>query len=351
MHTNKPTLYFLCPDQKQPTGGVKQIYRQVDVLNKNGFDAKVVHAKKGFRVKWFKNQTPIIHCPYLFFKIHQKRKKGIKYTIKNFFKKLLVSKTNLPSKDSILVFPEIYGVGIGKDTFQYKKVIFNQNCYYTFDTFRFGFDTKNNPYTDENTLGCIVVSEDSKEYLNYAFPNLKIERVFLGIKEIFFAESTQPKKKQIAYMPRKLKQDITQIIYMLKDKDFMKDWQWCPIENKSENEVAQILKESTIYLSTNHIEGFGLPPAEAMASGCFVIGYAGNGGMEYFHDTFCSKIPDGNIVEFVKAIENAVKIHNQDPTFLIKKGNIAADFIKNTYNMKNEEYSIVNAWKNLLENL
>ena len=37
------------------------------------------------------------------------------------------------------------------------------------------------------------------------------------------------------------------------------------IENKTEKEVADIMKESAVFLSFNHKEGFGLPPAEAMS--------------------------------------------------------------------------------------
>ncbi len=345
---DKQKIYFLCPAQKHPTGGVKQIYRQVDILNANGYEAAVVHGKKNFRVNWFVNDTVIKYYPYLFFKINSARKVGLKYTIKNFFKSLFISK-KMPEKDAILVFPEIYGKGIGNGNFEYKKVIFNQNCYYTFDSFVKPSDEKNNPYVEENTLGCMVVSEDSKNYLEYAFPNLQIERLFLGIKDAFFIEEGFAKKKQIAYMPRKLGRDLNQVIHLIKNKSFMKDWELVPISGKSEKEVAEILKSSAIYLSTNHIEGFGLPPAEAMASGCYVIGYAGNGGLEYFKEIFCSKIPDGNILLFAREIEKIVTEYDINPTSIIHKGTIASEFVKSIYNLQNEEASVLSAWKNLLK--
>src|SRR5215208_1690246 len=56
----KATLYFFTPDLPHVLGGVRQIYRQVDVLNANGFNAWVVHRKKGFRIKWFEHETRVM---------------------------------------------------------------------------------------------------------------------------------------------------------------------------------------------------------------------------------------------------------------------------------------------------
>ena len=35
-------IYFLCPNNNFMSGGVKQIFHQVETLNKNGFDAFVL---------------------------------------------------------------------------------------------------------------------------------------------------------------------------------------------------------------------------------------------------------------------------------------------------------------------
>ena len=48
----RPTIYFFCPDLGHVLGGIKQIYRHVDVLNANGFDACIVHRTKGFKITW-----------------------------------------------------------------------------------------------------------------------------------------------------------------------------------------------------------------------------------------------------------------------------------------------------------
>jgi len=46
--------------------------------------------------------------------------------------------------------------------------------------------------------------------------------------------------------------------------------------------VADILRSSRVFLSFSQREGFGLPPLEALACGCAVVGYHGFGGRALF---------------------------------------------------------------------
>jgi len=134
-------LFFFTPDLPKPLGGVRQIYRHVDVLNANGFDATVVHRKKGFRVKWFEHDTRVMYEPAPM------------------------------RKTDIGVFPEIWGPKINGYGKTIRKVVLNQNCYYTF----VANSLKQRlvvPYTDPQVIATIVVSEDSKRYLQYVFPKM-----------------------------------------------------------------------------------------------------------------------------------------------------------------------------------
>ena len=54
-------LFFVCyPDTNHSIGGVKQIYRQVELLNEFNIHACVLQEKPGFRVNWFKSTAPVI---------------------------------------------------------------------------------------------------------------------------------------------------------------------------------------------------------------------------------------------------------------------------------------------------
>ena len=104
------------------------------------------------------------------------------------------------------------------------------------------------------------------------------------------------------------------------------------------------MKKSAVFLSFNHREGFGLPPVEAMSCGCYVIGYQGQAGKEYFKDEFSSTIPEGNIINFVEEIERIIK--NFDA--IKSSGKKASNFIHSNYYLENEKNEIIEIWKNIL---
>lgn len=343
-----PTIYFVCPPHTAISGGIKQIYRQASILNKNGFNAAVLIKKKANKPSWFQFQTPVLCSPYLFKKIKyasRNQKISLFQQIVLFF--LKKRSTGIVSQ-SILVFPETYGSYITNVESQISKVIFNQNCYYSFYDSHINSSHVDSYYEHPKTLATVTVSEDSENYLRYTFPEIPLYRVRLGLDEQIFCYQ-QNKKRQICFMPRKLDYDLIQVLSILKTKGIGQGWNFISIEDKSEEEVASIMKESIIFLSFNHREGFGLPPVEAMACGCFVIGYKGRGGEEYFDPEFTCPINEGNIIEFVQQIKCATSLFDKNPEILLNKGKKASDFILSTYNLRNEQEDIINVWHQIIQ--
>ncbi len=343
MHKDTP-LYFISPYNKYPTGGVKQIYRQVDHLNTAGFKAFVVHPKNGQRSNWFQNTTKILYNERIFITRKLKLKKKIKLYIRAIF-----GINNDPIDiNGILIIPEIYGNDIQLFNPEMKYVVFNQNCYYTFNDYSYQNTQTPYPYHSNRHLATLVVSEDSKNYLNFAFPDAQIHRITLGIDPKTFCYHSV-KKKQIAFMPRKLSNDIIQIINIIKARNKIPNWEFIPIDNKSETEVSSTLKESALFMSTNHKEGFGLPPAEAMACGCIVIGYSGQGGQEYFKEKFSYPITEGEIINFAKQVENIAMAFEKQKNNIQEKGKNAATYINTNYSLELEQQNIINTWKSILK--
>ena len=339
-------IYFICPTNKFASGGVKHIYRQVELLNNNGFNA-VLLLKKRANQNWFSSKVPVQLSPYIFKKLkYQYSNKKM-----NIFRKLTLSFLKMFSvkleKDAILVFPEIYGPKIHQIEMGMKKVIFNQNCYYTFDHFSLFQDMQETPYLHKDTAAIIVCSQDAQDYLENTFPSATTFRMRLGIDSEIFSYS-ENKKRQIAFMPRKLSDDVLQVINILHVRGKLKKWRFLPIENKTEKEVADIMKESAVFLSFNHKEGFGLPPAEAMSCGCYVVGYCGQGGKEYFKPELSTSVADGDIISFVKSVESVCEQIEQNSLFQ-NKGKLASDFITENYSVKNEETDVVSIWKDILK--
>jgi len=343
-------IYFVCPNTTHITGGVKQIYKQVEILNRNGISASVLLEKKKQSNIWLTSYNiPIKYSPYLFKRLRYffgGKKLNIKRKLKLYY---LQKKSEKIDDSVILVFPEIYGIYI-KDVFpETPKVIFNQGCYMTFSGFSINKDYPITPYNDRKTLATIVASEDAFSYLSYTFKDSNIYRMILGIDNTIFNYSAE-KRKQICFMPRKMEEDIIQVIHILKQRGKVQNWDFVSIDNKTEKEVSEIMKKSIFFLSFNRNEGFGLPAAEAMACGCYVIGYHGQGGKEYFKPEFSTIIEAGNIIEYVKEIEEKIALYEKDPFPFLEKGKRASQFILSNYSVEKEEESILKIWNKILSN-
>ena len=88
-----------------------------------------------------------------------------------------------------------------------------------------------------------------------------------------------------------------------------------------------------------------------MASGCIVIGYAGQGGKEYFKPEFSFKVDEGNIIQFVEKVEEiAIKLENNDNDIIEIQQN-ASTYISENYNLKKEEESIISTWNKILNKI
>lgn len=270
-------IIYLCPAIDIPIGGIKVIYKHVDILNQIGYDAYVYHDVNMFRCTWFRNTTRIVY--YLDINDHD-----------------------------IIVVPETMAHLIFR--FKCKKIIFNQNVYNTFQENNSSREQVGvDPYRIKDLFAVMVVSEDNYAVIKEKYPEMQIYIVRNCIDKQIFSYDER-KVNQICYMSRKNKKHIEFITNML-NPELLVGWKFVDIDGCNENETAQIMKESKIFLSVSDKEGFGLPAAEALATGCMVVGYNGKGGKEYF-DRCCITIDYGNIELFVKEIENIVHNINCD---------------------------------------
>jgi hypothetical protein len=223
-----------------------------------GVPAAVLHDSDGFRARWFENDTRVVYPAGL--------------TL---------------AEDDILVVPECYGPGLELLPAAVRKIIFNQAAYHTFDLIPVGV----NPYEQvPNLLGVMAVSVDNVELLRFCFPWLAVWRTRPVVDAKIFHRGPQPLQRRLAFMPDRREAERHQLMHMLAARGV--GWELVPISGRSEAEVGEIMRECAIFLSFSEREGFGLPPAEAMASGCYVIGYDGGGGREFFDPAYCSPVTD-----------------------------------------------------------
>lgn len=312
-------VFYYCGANAQPTGGNKIIYRHVDLLAQAGVDAWVYHPVEGFVY------SGLTACP-----------------------RVVTPSTIVARRCDVFVLPEDGGPGMAEFAPGMRKLIFNQNAYYTFR--HFGLRPQGlPPYGHPEVVGALVVSEDSRRYLDYAFPGLVCERLFLSLNyEAFVFRPWMQKRRQIAYMTRNNKDDVAQVVKILAHRGLLADWEFVPIEGLSELDVARVMGESMLFLSFGHPEGLSLSNLEALASGCRLIGYSGRAGREYFESTGSVEIEVGDIVGFCEAVEEFVGQVDQRGIDFSEQTFKASEFVRDSYSNKREREYLLAAMGKLL---
>jgi glycosyltransferase involved in cell wall biosynthesis len=350
------TIYYFYPEPFEPAGGVQIAYRHVDILNRAGLEAYMLHPNPPFRCTWFANDTPIRYLSTRPFVLPLRQvAKGMSKDLERHLGKLprsafrsLTNAAGWRTKPTLRLLPgdciaisELIWLG-GFALFPgAPRVVFNQNAYLTFRDWTADSD----PYVSKDILGMMTVSSDSESYLQTAFSSwdLPILRVHNSVSAIF-CDLNSNKDRILAYMPRKNPDDAHQVLSMLSLRGSLEDWTVVKIEDKTQEEVASILKRAAIFLSFGHPEGFGLPALEAMSAGCLVIGYHGMGGREFFHPEFSVPIEFGDIRAYAGAVESALRQYEREPNEFHALGKAAADFARQTYSPEREARDVVEAW-------
>lgn len=304
MSTGKQ-LIWLCHAIKKPVGGVKVIYRQAQLTHERlapwGHTAAVMHPNTWrFRVKWFDSSVPL--------------RRG-------FFKWRWVGKPSLSRIDGCfdpdqhrLVVPELwarkYGDQLARMGVPY--AIYVQNGYYIS---KGDPEVLNAAYQGARCI--LTISDDTSRCVAMAFPGVqdRILRVHLSVDATRF-RFDQPKENLITYMPRKLGDHSSKVLFFLRNH-LPSHWRVQAIDGLNEAGVAQLLQRSKIFLSFSHFEGLGLPPLEAALCGNQVIGYTGQGGQEYWLPEVFEAIESGDVVTFAERVLAKVNAMDGQPDFPI----------------------------------
>ncbi|WP_427172936.1 glycosyltransferase [Arthrobacter sp. 92] len=281
--SGESSVYYLTPAERSPSGGVKVIYRHVDELNAMGIPAAVVHDRHDFRCDWFENSTRVVSA-----------------------------KTLRLKRGDLLVLPECYGAGFGGLPPGVRVVVFNQGPHHTFDQIAMEPGRPGAPYSElEGLEGILTVSDDGAELLGMVFPQVRLSTARNVIDERVFYPSDKVPPYRISYVPSRRADELRQILHLLNARPEIHggSWQLVALHGLSERGMADALRGSAIFLSLSDRDGFGLPPAEAMACGSYVVGYPGGGGREYFDSAYCS--PAQSTTEVLAALVEAMQLSGE----------------------------------------
>lgn len=200
---------------------------------------------------------------------------------------MLFGATTPISADDLLVLPETPTVH-GRDPAPgARKVIFNQNHFYTFAAGAPGGD-----FPGWSPAPAIwVVSAESRDVLAVVLPGLPMSVVPNPVDgELFSPVATE--QVRVSWLPRKRPREASLLTRLLAADPRLAGVDLVELIRTPREEVAATLGRSAVFIALGHTESFGLPVAEALASGCLVAGYDGGGGHELFEAPGAWRVPD-----------------------------------------------------------
>jgi len=311
-------IFYFAYAHQRPTGGQKHTYRHVDILNKYGYEAYVVHPLEGYRLTWFDNQTNVVG-PSAFRKLFRE-------------------------SSDFIVLPEDLGSRIVQ--FRGRKVIFDKNVFHGFRTLGIGAAQQRYPYLDSTVVAVLTVSDHNRRHLQFAYPTVNCLRVFSEIdtSRFQFQPLTQ-KRRLIACLP-KAQESLAVVFHSLRSRaaaglNNASEFQWIFLGDRSEREVSQILQESLVFVFTSVAEGLPRMPLEAMACGCIPVGYDCGPITEVLPEA--CRFPHSNLVAMTEFVEDILRSYpnNLDRwDVLIQKCRARVA----EYSTVRQEESVINAW-------
>ena len=233
-----------------PFGGVANIYRHVEVLQRHGMPAFVALPSLPVR-DFYGSAAPIL--------LHSGKLR------------------DCVGEGDVLVIPEGFAnVASELAGTPARRLMFCQNQHYL----PFSPDPRRG-FAEFRVDGVIASSRAIADFFREVYGMADVPVLPYAIDPTRFKAAAR-KKRQIAYMPRKLRGEVAFMMATFKRRHQRHaEIPWIDIDNVSQAELADLLGESAVFLSLSHRESFGLPPLEAMACGCLVAGFDGGGGREY----------------------------------------------------------------------
>ena len=303
--------YWPGQDYDIPSGGVRTHYDHVRILNAAGIAASILHMTPGFKCTWFTHNVPIAYAP-----------------------------TTTITPSDVLVMNEIMGPQTPHIAPGVRKVIFAQNVHYVWRGWPVP-PTTIIPYTHGEVVATLVLTEFERNFFEWVWPTHPVYITPHGIDGKMFPLGVA-KKKQIAYMPRKHADEAQQVFGYLKARGALDGWTVVPIDGMTQPQVATVLAESLVFVPFGYPEGGTLPPFEAMASGCAVVGYGGFASDAMMARCGATVTTSADTCQLTKELDRVLR---SEPDFLAAAGRNASRMTLHTLSLEKEALAVTTAWR------
>lgn len=240
-------IHYFCPDTHIRSGGIRRLYRHVEILSLHGIKASILHTSKGFHIP----DVPEVAIGYM------------------------ETPDTLYANDIVVIpegFPKIMYALKDKPI---RRFVIALNWSYIFKTLPDNFD-----WHQCNIEGVLFLCPFIGELVSWSM-DLPVHRIGFSINPEIYFYSPEEKQAKIVYIGRK-----GQLVHMLKrvikarNPDYVNKIEWQMLDNLSENEYATQVRESSIFLNLSTEEGLVSSCLEAMSAGSIVVGFNSIGGQD-----------------------------------------------------------------------
>ncbi len=273
-------ITFMAPDLPTFSGGLKVIDAYVRTLNAHGLPAQVWHGTQ-------RASYPDATAPTTY---------GLSLTL---------------DPGDVLVMPETGGQKWQFLTHDAPVVMVCQGTDFVFANTDFTAGLSG-PYPGwPNATAVVGVSDSIVDFLRAACdPGLPIHHVPVEIDVSLFRPLT--KQKRIALMPRRRREDLLAAVQLIRAAGLLDEWELEIIDGMTAPQVAAALGRSAIFLFGAEREGVGLPGAEAMAAGAYVVGFTGHGAREYLLPHVSTVIPESDVIAMRDETIRVARLFTED---------------------------------------
>lgn len=237
------TIYYLCPDTPIQSAGIRRLYRHVQMLSRNGFDAHILHLQHGFR----RPDLSEVSIRYL---------DGIRF-----------------NSGDIVVIPE--GCPTVMEALKnqpIRRFAIALNWDYVYKDLQPGSN-----WRTFNIERVITVSAPIAQMISWAM-DLPTHVLSSGIDPDLYYVEPEAKRAHIVYIARKgAHADYLKRMLGSHNLIFRNKFKWIGLHKLSETEYSEEVRKAAVFLNLSMAEGYPTSCLEAMASGALVAGYASMG--------------------------------------------------------------------------
>ncbi len=310
-----PRLHFLCPDVAFHSGGVKALYRQVQILQRHGFHAQIVHETAGFRAPDAADVrvTDIARAGF--------RAGDV----------VVIPEGGIAWMESLKAAPV-------------RKIVIALNWRGVFAAL-----PQKTDFRDYGVERVICNSPFVADLVSWSM-GLPVHRYTWGLDQtlFFLPEEKQP---TVTYIARKCPA-IEELKGLLRSRDpkLVAAVAWRPLGDlPTRADYAQAVREASVFVSLSSAEGLPASLLEAMAAGTLVAGYNGVGGQRELvgegERQNCVLAENGDYVTLARELEPVLQA--------VIRGDLSGwrDVIANgrataaPFTVEDEERSVIAMWQ------